>query len=354
MVNAASYAQPISPGAIVSIFGTNLASTTGNGTGRSASDRTRRYIQSRSTGQKLRCSSSPRAKSTFKFRGQFNGCTSTTRKRQSSSQRWPGPVLPVQVPVYQSGPSLFSQDGSGCGQAAALNIGPDGSVSVNSPSNSAAPGDYISLYGTGFGLPLTLPPDGTAPGNTNPLQTAPGIVFDNSLLPYFAYAGLAPTLVGVDQINIQIPPGTRESWLFPCRSVRLPLGPTLSISIHSGRGQCVDPSKQSYGIITLTKTTTSVATARPTPTFLHATFPSGPGATTPQPSASSPGHFTNLFSPMSRSCPLNGAAKLSAGILSVEATERDRQIAAQLIPAVEGVEISTDVYRSGFYRTRPI
>ncbi|PYR95679.1 MAG: hypothetical protein DMG57_05770 [Acidobacteria bacterium] len=36
VVNAASYEQPISPGSIVSIFGTNLASKNGDGPGNAA------------------------------------------------------------------------------------------------------------------------------------------------------------------------------------------------------------------------------------------------------------------------------------------------------------------------------
>ena len=50
---------------------------------------------------------------------------------------------------------LFSVNGSGCGQGTVLNLTPYGGVSVNSPSNSAAPGDWISIYGSG--LILTFP-----------------------------------------------------------------------------------------------------------------------------------------------------------------------------------------------------
>jgi len=56
---------------------------------------------------------------------------------------------------------IFSMDGSGCGQGAVLNIGADGELSVNSPINSASPGNWIAIYGTGLAEFLS-PPIGVA------------------------------------------------------------------------------------------------------------------------------------------------------------------------------------------------
>jgi uncharacterized repeat protein (TIGR01451 family) len=52
------------------------------------------------------------------------------------------------VPVVPAAPALFTANGSGMDQAAALNQ----DLSVNSPANPANPGDVIVLYGTGAGL----------------------------------------------------------------------------------------------------------------------------------------------------------------------------------------------------------
>jgi hypothetical protein len=45
---------------------------------------------------------------------------------------------------------LFTANASGCGQGAVLNVAADGSTSVNSAANSASPGQWISLFGTGI------------------------------------------------------------------------------------------------------------------------------------------------------------------------------------------------------------
>lgn len=116
-----------------------------------------------------------------------------------------GSSAPMQVPVYATSPGIVSLDESGCGRAVALNVAPDGGLSVNSPSNSAAPGDCVIIYGTGFGAPLSPPPDGTAASGSETLMIAPGVVIDGSLLPSYEYGGLAPGLAGVDEMKFQIP-----------------------------------------------------------------------------------------------------------------------------------------------------
>jgi len=344
LVNAASYAQPISPGAIVSIFGRNLASTQATaqnaplppslaGTSVTINGTVAPLFYVSPTQINLQV---PWSTQWFTFSYTPASVVVTTPAGSST---------PVQVAVYGSSPSFFSQDGSGCGQAAVLNLNPDGSVSVNSPSNSAAPGDYISLYGTGIGLPMKSPADGTFSAGLAPLQSQPGIDFGgnpvNVLLPY---AGLAPSLVGVDQINVQIPEGTPEGCAVPV-SVRYGqfgfVSPTMSISIHSGRGQCVDRPTQSFGSVTLTKTVTSGTAGVTNADTLSANFPSGPGVRVPEPPApSQPGSYSGQIAAetMSRSCAVNGSSQLSAGTLTVLASSSGQATVAQPIPATGGVE----------------
>lgn len=325
VVNAASYAQPISPGAIVSIFGTNLATTTMTAQGTP--------LLTELAGTSVTITAFPgrllKAPLFFVSPNQINLQIPWSAGYMSTDYVQAGFVVttpagssdqPISATFYQSSPSLFSTDSSGCGQGAALNVSPDGTVSVNSPSNSAAPGDYVSLYGTGFGIPQTLPADGTFTTAADPFQTAPEVVLDGNLLSSLSYAGMAPLLVGVGQINFQIPPGTREGCAIPVvvNSAGV-IGPTLSISIHSGSGQCVDPPSQSYGLVTLTKTVTSDTGGITDAESLTAAFPSGPGLEFPQAPVPSPSYFeTSPIQPiaMSRSCPLNGSAQLSAGTLA--------------------------------------
>jgi uncharacterized protein (TIGR03437 family) len=85
--------------------------------------------------------------------------------------------------------------------AAALNA--DGSV--NSPSNPAAPGSVISIFGTGFGGLTPSPADGTTlSGSQFALQQAVQI-FGTGFVPNL-YAGPAPGQVaGVMQVNFRLP-----------------------------------------------------------------------------------------------------------------------------------------------------
>lgn len=343
VVNAASYAQPISPGAIVSIFGTNLASTIATAQGASLSTELGGttvtingakaplfYVSPTQVNLQV-----PWSTPVALFSYTQASVVVTTSIGSSSL---------IEVPVFQSGPSIFSQDGSGCGQADALNDNPDGSVSLNSSSNSAAPGDSISLYGTGIGAPYNPPADGNYVTGLDPVSSPPEVVVAGNALPVVQYAGLAPLLVGVEQINLQIPQGTPEGCAVPV-SVAYGqfgmVGPTMSVSVHSGRGQCVDPQIQSFGTVTLTKTVTSDEPGVANADTLSASFQSGPGLAIPQaPSPSQPGSFTNNITPvaMSRSCRVNGHLELSAGTLSIEANSTGQTTVATPTPSTGGVE----------------
>jgi len=73
------------------------------------------------------------------------------------------------VPVLPAVPALFTTNSSGTGQASALNQ----DFSVNSPSNSANPGDIIVLYGTGEGLETPTPEDGSITPSTTATPAVP-------------------------------------------------------------------------------------------------------------------------------------------------------------------------------------
>ncbi|MFB3827278.1 MAG: hypothetical protein ACE15B_10940 [Bryobacteraceae bacterium] len=118
------------------------------------------------------------------------------------------------VAMNIASPALFTMNSTGSGQVAALNE--DGSV--NSPTNPAARGSVIALFGTGQGPVAGGPPDGEpAPGpvstSDNPRVFIGSCYVDepqcmdgegNQLI----YSGLAPGLVGVWQINVRIPKAT--------------------------------------------------------------------------------------------------------------------------------------------------
>jgi uncharacterized protein (TIGR03437 family) len=114
----------------------------------------------------------------------------------------------VSLTVYPSAPGLFYLNYNSV-QAAILNA--DGSI--NSTSNSAKPGDVISLFGTGGG-PASLP--GVTGGywgpGPNPLAMTPVYVQIGGVSSQVLYAGAAPGLLsGIFQIDVRIPPGLHSA-----------------------------------------------------------------------------------------------------------------------------------------------
>lgn len=108
------------------------------------------------------------------------------------------------VSVAASAPGIFTVNSSGSGQGAILNQ--DGSV--NSESNPAALGSVISIFATGEGQ--TNPPgiDGSINANTLPLPAPqlPVTVFIGAAPATVQYAGAAPgEVAGVLQVNAVMP-----------------------------------------------------------------------------------------------------------------------------------------------------
>jgi uncharacterized protein (TIGR03437 family) len=116
----------------------------------------------------------------------------------------------VDVLVTHIEPGLFSLDGSGQGQGAiliantALVAGP---TSTPRPAQPVQHGQYISIYCTGLGLVNGSPPqDGDATPLSPFLTTiaSPKVTIGGMDAPV-SFSGLAPTLVGVYLVNVQVP-----------------------------------------------------------------------------------------------------------------------------------------------------
>jgi uncharacterized protein (TIGR03437 family) len=103
--------------------------------------------------------------------------------------------------IDQFAPGLFTADGSGSNQLAALNQ----DNTVNSQTNPAKAGSIIQLFGTGVGDVTGAPPSGSAaPSELLPTSDTP-IVYINGMQVPVSYSGLAPGFIGLWQINAQIP-----------------------------------------------------------------------------------------------------------------------------------------------------
>jgi uncharacterized protein (TIGR03437 family) len=334
VVNAASYAQPIAPGSLVSIFGANLATASTSAVGQPLlTHLAGTSVAVNGVKAPLLFVSPTQINLEIPSATSFCYVCSDFELASFIVTTAAGSSAAVQVPVSMGAPAAFTVDGSGCGQVSALNVTSAGSASQNSPSNSAAPGDYISLFGTAFGPVYGPPVDGTAATGLTVLQSEPDVTvgFIGANTPgtaYItpAYAGLAPGLVGVDQMNFQIPQGTLEGCSVPVVLFGAVTSPPVALSIHTGRGQCSNPPVQSYGQIELIKTIASGTSADGETDAFIATFPSGPGMSPPQPLASAlaSGYVARVSPPsaikvpgLSRTCAVPGYSDLSAGPITV-------------------------------------
>jgi uncharacterized protein (TIGR03437 family) len=102
----------------------------------------------------------------------------------------------INVLVEAAAPSIFTQDSSGTGAAAALIAKSSALVTPQSPVHA---GDYVELFLTGLGA--TTPLNGLDYANQRPT-----VMISGQDCPV-TYAGRAPGYPGLDQINCVIPSG---------------------------------------------------------------------------------------------------------------------------------------------------
>lgn len=171
---------------------------------------------------------------------------------------------------------IFTQGSNGCGQVAAFNIHADGSISVNTPQNSLDPLTDLglSVFLTGIG-PFSDRKDGVPwqfnasdqvkPPFTGLFGIPPLDSFANSYRTFLniAYAGPAPTLTGVDQVNALLTHDQKGNPFPTPQGCKVPLFFTdatssasqfVNVSIHNGGGACIDPSSDGLSTVTWRKT----------------------------------------------------------------------------------------------------
>jgi uncharacterized protein (TIGR03437 family) len=342
VVNAASYAAGIGPalgsGSIGSIFGTNLAAST------QVAQTVPLPIQLGGTSVSVYGIAAPLF---YVSPTQINFQVPSPYDVTPGASSAAGIVVSTAVgesDPYQFGagvtpePGIFTLNASGCGPGAVLNVSGDGSVSVNSSTNSALPGQYISIYGTGGGLVYNTPPDGT-PAPISPLapfSIVGGPVFDFSLGfsggPGADWGGRAPGMVGVDQYNFTVPTNVREGCAVPLQMLNQNLSRPVTISIASGGGPCADPPTQGYGQVLWEKTvTTSAANSVTEADTVTVSLQASPGRQAPTPPVfTEGGQLPQAKAYFGPSCPIPGYRSLDAGTV----TAKGPGLAAVPAPAV--------------------
>jgi uncharacterized protein (TIGR03437 family) len=109
---------------------------------------------------------------------------------------------PFEVSVAEAAPGLFTADGSGKGQSAALNQ--DGVA--NSVEHPAARGTVVTIYVTGEGPEAAALEDGVLPSRDRPrLPLLPVSVQIGDVTSEVLYAGIAAGLPGVLRLDVRVP-----------------------------------------------------------------------------------------------------------------------------------------------------
>jgi uncharacterized protein (TIGR03437 family) len=203
VVNAASSAPftvGVSPGLFLSLYGSNLAqSTVVDGTFPTSLGGVQVMINNRPAPLHVVSPSLITAVVPF-------GTSETVAAIQVTSNGQTSNT--VTVFATTTTPGVFTKPPGGIGYAAALHTADFSEVT---PLNPAKPGETLAVFLTGLGTVSPAVADGS-PGPANPTSSAvasTAAYFDGKTANV-SFAGLAPTLVGLYQMNIQVPASVRS------------------------------------------------------------------------------------------------------------------------------------------------
>ncbi len=218
VVNAASY-QPITaslaPGELITLFGTDLSAVTMSMQGGQAFPATLGGVSVSIDG--LSCPIYYVSPTQIAVVVPYEVASNQTGLANIQVTNNGIPSNVVQMYLTDSAPGSFSQNLTGTGLAAALHAATFAELTANDP---AQPGEYISLYLTGLGTVTPTITDGALGPSSSPLSEA-DLYGAGNLGVYFndygpngtstgnqgsiQFAGLAPGLAGLYQINVQVP-----------------------------------------------------------------------------------------------------------------------------------------------------
>lgn len=216
--NAASYESGrVSPGQLISIFGTGLG-----GTEPSHAEINSGGMVERSLGGTRVLFGDIPAPITYASEKQVNAIVPFSVGGQllaSIAVEYNGiRSSPVLLPVVSYTPGVFSMDGSGAGQAAVLTFDEKQQMWLpNSPTRPASRGSIIAVFATGAGAYSDGVWDGTVMASPNDIEGGRDLdVFIGGNEVEVLYAGAAPKLLaGIVQLNVRVPDTTQVGRAVP-------------------------------------------------------------------------------------------------------------------------------------------
>jgi uncharacterized protein (TIGR03437 family) len=128
-----------------------------------------------------------------------------------------GTSAPVAVNYAPSMPGIFSSSAGGQLYGIAVNssdstlVWPTGLTGTSHPAKA---GDVLIIYATGLGAVNHTPADGGIPGVLTTTLATPRVLF-GGVPGDVEFSGLAPQFVGVNQLNVQVPAGATPGSAVP-------------------------------------------------------------------------------------------------------------------------------------------
>jgi len=199
-----SASSPISPGSWITILGDRLANGTQAASGTFPPLLVGTAVMIGNTALPLDYVGPSQVNALLPFSLTPNAPVSLTVERAGTVS------VPIDVTIADVGPAIFATNGAGTGQGAVV-IASSGvlaaPVGASPGSQPVARNDYLAIYCTGLGAVNNTPADGAPAPSTNPLATtlATPTVTIGGVPATVLYSGLAPGLVGLYQVNVQVP-----------------------------------------------------------------------------------------------------------------------------------------------------
>jgi uncharacterized protein (TIGR03437 family) len=147
---------------------------------------------------------------------------------------------------------IFSRDGTGCGVGLAFNLESAGNetfLTENTAGSSAQPDGIITLFGTGIAFNSAFENDMPKEGIPSPSDLIARMLSPvlysgdrGGAIGTTLFAGRAPGLIGVDQINVRLARNAPQGCDIPVwLSWRLSHTQEIPLSIRRGGGPCLEP-----------------------------------------------------------------------------------------------------------------
>ena len=203
VVNAASYAPTVAPGALISIYGSNFAGATNMAPSvpwPTLLGNTQVLLGGRP--MPLYFVSNQQIDAVVPYDVAPNSL------QQVIVQNGTAYSQPETMTVAAAQPGVFSQDQSGTGPGAILGQKPGGIPALNTAANPASVGDALLIFCTGLGT-VSPPVSAGAAASTSALSytDSPVTVTVGGKDAQVLFAGLAPGWVALYQVNVLVPPG---------------------------------------------------------------------------------------------------------------------------------------------------